>query len=312
MNRKFIKQAFFGIIITLLLAGTVFAQQPTLSPQMQAAMQLIRTQKWTEAAAAFESITKAEPQNGRAWFMLANSYHQLGKYDKAAEAYEKNIPISNNPAAMYNLACAYSRLKQNDKAFEWLEKSLKNGAAPTVNLKTDEDLANLRDDERFKKMEDISDRATKPCMYSAEARQFDFWLGEWDVFPSQAPPGQGSKAGDSRIDRISEGCGLLENWSTVGGNGKSINYYDASTGKWYQHWIGSGGGALRYEGIFKDNAIHFEGLTTRKDGTKVLNKLTFFKMDENTVRQLAEISSDGGKTWTTTYDFRYVRKNQSK
>lgn len=307
--KKLFTKSVLVIIIGIFFAVNLFAQQPPpMSQQMQAANQLIRAQKWAEAATALEEITKSEPKNGRAWFLLGTAYHQLGKYEKAAEAYEINIPISNNPTAMYNLACAYSRLKKTDKAFEWLEKSLKSGAAPTVNIKTDADLADLRTDSRFSKMEEIADRAVKPCMYSTEARQFDFWIGEWDVFPSQAPPGQAPKVGDSKIDRISDGCGLLENWTSTGNNGKSINYYDASTKKWYQHWIGSGGGALRYEGFFKDNAIWFEGFTIGQDGKKTLQKLTFFKIDENTVRQLAEISNDEGKTWTASYDFRYVRK----
>lgn len=311
MKKNIITKAALRTIIGIILVGNIFAQQPPpMSPQMQAANQLVRAQKWTEAVTALEEITKSEPSNGRAWFLLANSYHQLGKYEKAVLAYEKNIPISNNPTAMYNLACAYSRLKINDKAFEWLEKSLKNGAAPTVNIKTDEDLFNIRNDERFKKMEDIADRAVRPCMYSTEARQFDYWLGEWDVFPTQAPIGQAPKVGDSKIDQISEGCGVLENWTSTGNNGKSINYYDSTTKKWYQHWIGSGGGALRYEGSFSENAMRFEGVTIRQDGKKMLNKLTFFKIDENTVRQLAELSADEGKTWNTTYDFRYVRKKK--
>lgn len=53
--------------------------------------------------------------------------------------------------------------------------------------------------------------------------------------------------------------------------------------------------------------MYFEG-ETAAGGKKTLNKLTFFKVDENTVRQLAESSVDGGKTWTVNYDFKYVRK----
>jgi hypothetical protein len=53
--------------------------------------------------------------------------------------------------------------------------------------------------------------------------------------------------------------------------------------------------------------MRFEG-DSIANGKKVLNKLTFFKLDENTVRQLAESSADEGKTWTVNYDFKYVRK----
>jgi tetratricopeptide (TPR) repeat protein len=295
------KKNLINLLFVIVLAGNVFAQQP--SPQMQAANQLVREQKWTEAVTALEAIAKAEPNNGRAWFLLGNSYHQLAQYEKAAAAYEKNIPISKNPAAMYNLACAYSRLKQTDKAFEWLEKAITNRVFG-VNLQTDEDLINIRNDARFAKLAETLDRQNRPCIYSAESRQFDFWIGDWDVFNTN-----GQKVGTNLIQSFSEGCALMENWTaSVGGNGKSINYYDASTQKWYQHWIGSGGGALRYEGSFKDGAMRFEGVTIGQDGKKTLQKLTFFKIDENTVRQLAENSTDDGKTWTITYDFKYAKR----
>ena len=54
--------------------------------------------------------------------------------------------------------------------------------------------------------------------------------------------------------------------------------------------------------------MRFVGATVGQGGKKTLNKLTFSKIDENTVRQLAEVSTDEGKTWTVTYDFKYVRK----
>jgi tetratricopeptide (TPR) repeat protein len=287
----------------LFLSGfspTIFTHSNSRLP---AASELYKQQKWQEAAAAFGEVLKDEPKNGRAWYFLGMSLHSMGKYEQAIAAFEKNVAIAGNPSAMYNIACGYARLNQADKAFEWLEKALTNGAAFSVHPETDEDLASLRTDARFKKMTELAERKRKPCMYLPEARQFDFWVGDWDVFNLA-----GQKVGTNLIQMFASGCGVMENWTdTVGGSGKSINYYDAGTQKWYQHWIGSGGGALRYAGNFKENAMYFEGETVT-NGTKTLNKLTFFKMDENTVRQLAESSTDEGKTWTVNYDFKYVRK----
>ncbi|HMS38843.1 MAG TPA: tetratricopeptide repeat protein [Pyrinomonadaceae bacterium] len=302
INSKF--KIVILLIIVLLSSNFILAQQ-TLSPKMTAASELLKEKKWAEAVKALEEITKDEPNNGRAWYLLGTSLHSLGKYEKAIEAFQKNIVIAGNPASMYNIACGYSLLNQKDKAFEWLEKAIKNGFAQFANLGADKDLDNIRSDARFKKMQDLVEQQIKPCMFMPEARQFDFWAGDWDVFNTQ-----GQKVGTNSVQPISEGCGLLENWqSTLQNNGKSINYFDQSTSKWYQFWIGSGGGALRYEGNFKDGAMRFEGFTIGKDGKKTLQRLTFFKIDENTVRQFAEISNDEGKTWTTSYDFRYVRKN---
>jgi len=305
MMKKFLTAILFFIFMGF-FADDIYGQQqpqPTPSAKMTAASQLYSQQKWQEAAAALGEVLKDEPKNGRAWHLLGMSLHSLGKWEQAISAFEKNVAIAQNPNSMFNIACGYARLNQADKAFEWLEKSLTNGAAFFVNIETDEDLENIRKDARFKKMTELADRQKRPCIYSAEARQFDFWVGDWEVFNTQ-----GQKAGTNSVQLFSDGCGLLENWtSSLGGDGKSINFYDAGTQKWYQSWIGTGGGALRYAGNFREGAMRFEGETTA-NGKKTLQKLTFTKIDENTVRQLFEASNDDGKTWLITYDLKYVRK----
>jgi tetratricopeptide (TPR) repeat protein len=269
---------------------------------MAAANELYKQNKYVEAVAAYSEVVKEEPSNGRAWYYLGTSLHSQGKYEQAITAFERNVAIAQNPRAMYNIACGYSRLGQADKAFEWLDKALKAGPGAIVSPEKDPDLENLRRDPRFEKFLSAVERATKPCMFAAESRQLDFWIGKWDVLTPQD-----QKAGINIIEPFADGCGLLENWTATGaGSGKSINYYDTSTQKWYQFWIGSGGGALRYSGSFKDGAMRFEGETV-SNGKKVLHRLTFSKIDENTVRQFAELSNDEGKTWTVSYDFKYVR-----
>lgn len=298
-----------AIISTLIIFAFAFflnlqAQtQQTPSPKMTAANELFQQKKFQEAAKAYGDVVKDEPQNGRAWYFMGMSLHSLRQWEQAISAFEKNVAITQNPNSMYNIACEYAQLKQTDKAFEWLEKALTNGAAFTVNIETDTDLENIRQDARFKKMTELADHRKRPCIYSSEARQFDFWVGDWEVFNTQ-----GQKAGTNSVQSFSDGCGLLENWTgALGGDGKSINFYDAGTGKWYQSWIGTGGGSLRYAGNFKDGAMHFEG-ETMASGKKTLQKLTFTKLDENTVRQVFEASNDDGKTWAITTDLKYVRK----
>ncbi len=301
MKTRFKLAALFAVVLSLtqFLAAQAPAQP---SAKMKAANELYSQKKYAESAAAFTDVLKDEPQNGRAWYLLGMSYHSAGKYEQAIAAFEKNLTIAQNPASMYNIASGYSRLKQPDKAFEWLDKAVKAGPGVLGNMDTDPDLENIRGDARFAKLRDTMDRALRPCKYSAESRQLDFWVGKWDVL---APNGQ--KAGVNVIEPFAEGCSLLENWtSTTNSNGKSINYYDPSTQKWYQFWIGSGGGALRYEGSFRDGAMRFEGETVA-NGKKTLHRLTFSKNDDGSVRQFAELSSDEGKTWTVSYDFKYVR-----
>lgn len=292
----------FLIIGVLFIPISAQVVQNTPSPQMKAANELFNNQKWEEAARAYETITATEPNNARAWYQLGMSRFSLRQFEAAIAAFQKNIAITRNPSAMYNVACAFARLNQKEKAMEWLDKAVTNNLSPFTDINADEDLASLRGDPRFKELATSLDKKRRPCMYSASAREFDFWIGEWDVFNPQ-----GQKAGTSVIQQIAEGCGVLENWtSSIGGAGKSINFFDPASAKWYQYWIGANGVPNRYEGTYRDGAMRYEG--EKSAAGNALTRLTFFNLDSNTVRQLAENSTDNGKTWTVVYDFKYVRK----
>lgn len=297
-----------ALALIWLMAPALSAQaapQTPPSPQMQAAGRLFQAQDWPAAAKAYEEIVKADPANGRAWYQLGMARFSQQQFRPAIEAFEKNIAIANNPNAMYNAACAYARLGEKAKAMEWLTKAAAGGLSPFLNMAEDPDLVSLRDDPAFKELLTSLDKKRRPCMYSTEARQFDFWVGEWDVLNPQ-----GQKAGTSSIQQVAEGCAIYENWkATAGGTGKSLNFYDPNAKKWYQYWIGPNGMPVRYAGVFQDGAMRYETEPAVINGKPSQGRLTFFHLDANTVRQLAEQTTDEGKTWAVQYDFKYVRKS---
>jgi len=149
---------------------------------------------------------------------------------------------------------------------------------------------------------------TSPCASEPHTHDFDFWIGEWDVYPTGAQ----KLVGHSLVQSISGGCGLLENWTaSQGGDGKSVNYYNLATGKWEQDWIGSGGGAQRYlNGVYKDGAMQFTYEFIDKQGNKKTGNFKFYNIDKNTVRQYQDVNNDDGKTVTVSYDLTYKRKVQ--
>lgn len=143
------------------------------------------------------------------------------------------------------------------------------------------------------------------CEDKPEVRQFDFWVGEWKVLVT----GTENVAGQNSIQLINQSCALLENWTgTRGGTGKSVNFYNAATGKWHQTWIDNQGGVTFFTGEHRDNAMRFEGERVGANGTTSPVRLTFTKLAADTVRQLGEGTSDGGLTWTVQYDLTYVRE----
>jgi hypothetical protein len=44
------------------------------------------------------------------------------------------------------------------------------------------------------------------------------------------------------------------------------------------------------------------------NGKKTIARMTFSKLPNGDVRQHGENSADDGKSWTTSFDFTYVRK----
>lgn len=145
-----------------------------------------------------------------------------------------------------------------------------------------------------------------PACSAPEFRQFDFWLGDWDV---KLP--NGKVAGTNSIKSILDGCVLQESWKGTGNiNGHSFNIYDASTKTWHQTWVDNAGSLLNLNGGLKDGKMVLSGDTVDEKGNKSTNRITWTKVDDDHVRQLWETSSDGGKTWETAFDGQYAKKKQ--
>lgn len=136
-----------------------------------------------------------------------------------------------------------------------------------------------------------------PGCHDPEHRQFDFWVGEWEV---RNPDDQ--VIGHNSITRVADGCGLLEQWhSTRGGSGVSINMYEPGRGEWTQTWVGTGS-RLRISGGLQDGRMVMTGEAPREtpDG-EVLDRITWTPLDDGRVRQQWDVSGDEGSTWRTIF-----------
>ncbi|HEV2112225.1 MAG TPA: hypothetical protein VGT99_12780 [Gammaproteobacteria bacterium] len=128
-------------------------------------------------------------------------------------------------------------------------------------------------------------------------RQFDFWLGDWNVTGSD-----GKLLGREHVEKLYGGCVLKENWTGLqGGSGSSFNIYDAPRKLWHQTWVDSMGTLLVLEGGLKDGRMVMTGDQVQKDGSHLLNRITWTP-DKGAVRQTWDVSKDGGKTWKVVFD----------
>lgn len=131
---------------------------------------------------------------------------------------------------------------------------------------------------------------------SAEHRQFDFWVGRWDVYGRK-----GKLQAHSLIEKLYDGCGIRENWMPLAGSGGgSLNIYLPGEKHWEQFWIDSQGSRALFVGGWNGKAIVIQG----KWGGPLV-RISYSRNEDGSVRQFGEQSTDEGKTWATSFDLTY-------
>ncbi len=145
-----------------------------------------------------------------------------------------------------------------------------------------------------------------PCS-TEQHRQFDFWVGTWDVTQNGQP------AGRNEIRLVHGDCALSENWASANGafTGASLNMYDQATDRWHQTWVDTTGNLLELNGGLEDGSMVLSGKRPSQQGGEVLNRITFTPNEDGSVRQHWELSNDG-ENWTTAFDGLYVKAVSSE
>lgn len=136
----------------------------------------------------------------------------------------------------------------------------------------------------------------------SEHRQFDFWLGNWEVSDAT-----GKVAGTNKIARVANGCGLSEYWRGAGGrNGTSLNWYAPASRQWHQVWVGLGL-YLHLTGGLQGDRMVLAGERVTPEGM-VIDRISWMPLELDRVRQLWEVSRDRGQNWQVVFDGTYRRR----
>jgi tetratricopeptide (TPR) repeat protein len=273
---------------------------------MKAADEFYQAKNWTEAASAYKAITDVDVNNGFAWLRYGGSLMGEAHYNEALAAAAKAQSAGFSQISVdFLYARIYSKMGDTQKSVVHLKAMVDAGFAQTPMLKNAPELENVRAESGFAEILARADRNAHPCDSDAHYREFDFWLGEWDVRPA----GSEQLAGQSKIERILGNCVVLENWTgSAGGSGKSFNVYDPTTKRWEQIWVDAFGSLTKYSGGIKDGAMDYFADSMNPQGKPIRLHLQFFKLSDDKVRQFSQVSADGGKTWSVQYDFIYSRK----
>ena len=142
------------------------------------------------------------------------------------------------------------------------------------------------------------------CEEKQEHRQFDFWVGNWEVTDKA-----GEKVyGHNSISKREAGCLLLEEWRSAGAHsGSSLNYYNPSDSKWHQLWVDNGASIIRYSGGMEEGSMVMRGkIYYQQSGRTAKFRGKWTPLEDGRVRQFFE-EKDAQGEWKTWFDGYYRR-----
>jgi hypothetical protein len=160
-----------------------------------------------------------------------------------------------------------------------------------------------------------------------QGRQFDFWLGEWNIQQKilRADGGWLELPAHTSVTSSMGDCALIEHWKgeveffwegmkhAEPLEALSVRAYDPQSGQWRLHWMSSRAPRFgnAFEGTFKDGRGEFFSTRQGPKGEQK-SRITFSDITEITVHWDLAISNDEGKTWTTIWIMEMQRGSASK
>ena len=164
----------------------------------------------------------------------------------------------------------------------------------------------------------FAQQAAPPPCSAAVRTALDFWVGDWTVALNTP---QHERAGDDRVERASSdkltmtSAAVIERWTDADGSeGTSLFSFDPFACTWHQLWITSDPaqpGGLKHKdlvALLPGGGVRFQGAYPGRRVMTVLDRTTLTPRPDGTVRQVIEVSGDGGATWNASFDAIYTRR----
>ncbi|MCI5083091.1 MAG: hypothetical protein MRY78_15430 [Saprospiraceae bacterium] len=141
-----------------------------------------------------------------------------------------------------------------------------------------------------------------PVLISAQEdayRDFDFWVGEWNVYKM----GTDTLVGKSKITSILNGKAIQENYSSTrsGFEGTSLNKYNAEHNQWEQFWVDNTGLTLHIQGKLESGSMQLKNST---------NWISWTPLEDGSVRQTWKIKDEKTGRWNTVFDGQYLKQQK--
>lgn len=144
-------------------------------------------------------------------------------------------------------------------------------------------------------------------------RQFDFWIGQWDVNLRMLQDDltfRDTIGARANIYSILNGKAILELWDSGPIKGYSLRHYDPQTGRWilWLNWPSRNRSAVSsLSGEFRHGRGEFRSEFTNADGQTITQRYSFNDITPFSLRWDDLNSIDGGKTWRQNWRMEFTR-----
>jgi uncharacterized protein YciI len=138
-------------------------------------------------------------------------------------------------------------------------------------------------------------------------REFDFWVGDWEVTDPQ-----GTVLGWSRIVALPGGRVLHETWNdSKGAGGNGWLAFNPGTGEWNYSYASRAGDYAGLSGGRIGARLVLSGTSNRQAGPVRHLRIAWTPDPEGPVRQTVEVSDDGA-TWNSAFDGIYRKLGEGQ
>jgi hypothetical protein len=152
---------------------------------------------------------------------------------------------------------------------------------------------------------------SNPCG-APEAREFDFWIGSWDITQriAQADGSWLELPASTRVVKDLDGCALVEHWEgevqffwegmtrPEKMQGLSVRSYDPQEKLWRIYWMDTRHPKFAtFDGVFQDGVGTFLKSSTTIDGKPLLTRIRFSEISSESVTWTLDVSRDNGNQW---------------
>jgi hypothetical protein len=138
------------------------------------------------------------------------------------------------------------------------------------------------------------------------ARQFDFWLGEWDC---SWDDGDHRHVATNSVYLDLGDHVVVENFDgrpSLDFQGLSFSVYDRNARCWKQTWVDSEGSYLDFVGGFADGVMELRRAGEHDDAGAVF-RMRWENIERDSFDWSWQRSDDGGESWRSLWEIEYTR-----